>query len=127
PSRGATVDEGEGKTDECSDELTTISTVAPRLDNHSLPQPALKRRPKFNRRSATKKRLPGNAKDLGNDKPHGLTYRHIPYTDLITALVRVIAILVQYPEGAKVAGFTPGRRAANPVQGALRLSKTPQP
>src|SRR5262245_42250743 len=32
---------------ECSGELTTISTVAPRLDNHSPPQPALKRRPKF--------------------------------------------------------------------------------
>jgi hypothetical protein len=30
----------------------------------------LKRRPKLNRRSATKKRLPKNAKDLGDDKPH---------------------------------------------------------
>jgi len=29
------------------------------------------RRSKLNRRSATKKRLHGNAKDLGNDKPHG--------------------------------------------------------
>jgi len=43
-----------GATVECSDEPTTILTVAPRLGNHSLPQPALKRRPKFNRRSATK-------------------------------------------------------------------------
>jgi len=60
------------KTVECNDELTTISTVAPRLDNHSPLQPALKRRPKLNRRSATKKRLPENAKDLGNDNPHGL-------------------------------------------------------
>jgi len=69
-SRGATVEGGEEKTVECSEELTTISTVAPRLDNHSPHQPALKRRPKLNRRSATKKRLPSNAKDLGNDKPH---------------------------------------------------------
>jgi hypothetical protein len=44
--RGATVEGGEEKTVERSDELTTISTVAPRLDNHSPPQPALKRRPK---------------------------------------------------------------------------------
>jgi hypothetical protein len=68
-SRGATVEGGEEKTDEYSDELTTISTVAPRLDNHSPLN--LKRRPKLNRRSATKNRLPGNAKDLGNDKPYG--------------------------------------------------------
>src|SRR6266540_1275247 len=53
-SRGATVEGGEEKTVECSDELTTISTVAPRLENHSPTQPALKRRPKLNRRSATK-------------------------------------------------------------------------
>jgi len=56
---------------ESSDEFTTIPTVAPRLDNDSLPQLALKRQLKLNRRSATKKRLPWNAKDLGNDKPHG--------------------------------------------------------
>jgi hypothetical protein len=99
PSRGVTVDVGEENTVECSDEVTTISTVAPRLDNHYPPQPALKRRPKLNRRSAT---------------------------DLITAPVRAIAILVQWPGGAKVAGSTPGRRAANLVQDALHSSKTTQ-
>jgi hypothetical protein len=35
PSRGATVEGCEEKTVEYSDELTTISTIAPRLDNHS--------------------------------------------------------------------------------------------
>jgi hypothetical protein len=39
--RGATVEGSEEKTVEYSDALTTISTVAPRLDNHSPPQPAL--------------------------------------------------------------------------------------
>ena len=34
-SRGATIEGGEEKTIEYTDELTTISTVAPRLDNHS--------------------------------------------------------------------------------------------
>jgi hypothetical protein len=66
-SRGATVEECEENV-ECSDELTTISIVAPRLDNHS-PLDRLKRRSKLNRRSATKKRLSGNAKDLDNDEP----------------------------------------------------------
>jgi hypothetical protein len=45
----ATVDGCEEKAGECIDELTTISTVA----------------------AATKRRLPGNAKDLDNDNPHG--------------------------------------------------------
>jgi hypothetical protein len=53
-SRGATVESGEVQIGACSDKPTTISTVAPRLDNHSLSQPALKRRPKLSRRSATK-------------------------------------------------------------------------
>jgi hypothetical protein len=38
------------------------------------------------RRSATKNRLPGTAKDLGDDKPHGAAYRHVPYTQLQLAL-----------------------------------------
>jgi hypothetical protein len=67
-SRGATVEEGDEKTIEGGDELTTISTVAPRLDNHSPLQPALKRRSKVKPSLRDEEWMRSTRKNLGNDK-----------------------------------------------------------
>jgi hypothetical protein len=55
-----------------SNVVTNSQQSQPSLRDWIIIRPSTGVKTKLNRHSATKKRLPGNAKDLGNDNPYGL-------------------------------------------------------